>query len=469
MDEAQKRRKYRAIKVIITEFFMVLTVVALVFLLTFIVMGYKITNDGELEQDGFLQVRTSPSGAVVTIDDDQLLSRTNMSKAISAGEHEISFSKDGYGTWKKKILITSGLTYRLNYPILFLKDRQKEKVANFEGLDFTSVSPDYNLMIVSMPDTREWKLVQLDEDKPTTKSIKLAEILPEISEEGFSRLRIVEWNEDSDKVLAIAEWDSKREWVVIDVKKPENSKNLTVEFGMNFSNVKMKNKSGEQLLVLENGNLRNLNISTAEVSRILLDKVESFNNYGSDIIYVGRNESGDRQFGFYQEGNDKSEKIMSIETSDEAKAVMGEYYGDIYAAFVTGNDVKIYRGNLNGKPEDKVILVDDTLDFIPSEVSVRGGGELIMLRSGKSYAIYDVETNRFSKYELENEQIEWINDYMFSFVDEDGTLVIKDFDGGNRRKLSNGVKGGFDVTITSEKWMYYIDAKNNLVRETIVD
>ncbi|MBQ6510706.1 PEGA domain-containing protein [Candidatus Saccharibacteria bacterium] len=469
MNEAQKRRKYRAIKVIITEFFMVLSVIALVFTLTFIVMGYKIGDDGELEQDGFLQIRTAPTGAVVTIDDEQLLTRTNLSKAISAGEHEVSFSKDGYDTWKKTILVTSGLTYRLNYPKLFLKERVEEKIAGFDGLDFTSVSPDDNSLIVAPSNTKKWQLFSLSEGKPTVKNIDLVEIFPEIESENFSRIKILKWNDDSDKILALAEWNDKREWLFIDIKDPKSSKNLTQEFGMDFADIKMKNKSGEQLFILENGNLRKLNISTAEVSRILLSNVERFYNFDSDIIYVGKDEDGKREFGFYQEGNNESSKIMELEDSSDAKMAMGEYYGDVYTTFVVNNNVKIYRGNFGAKQEKNVLLVDEELDFVPSEVNVRGGGELAMLRNGKSYAVYDVETNKFTRYELENGEIKWMSEFMFSFVDEKGNLIAEDFDKGNRRKVVANVKSGFETPIVADKWIYYVDLEFNLKRVKIAD
>ncbi len=469
MNEAQKRRRHRAFRVAITEFFMVLTVIALVFTLTLVVMGYKISDDGRLEQDGFLQIRTSPSGATVSIDGDTLMSKTNLSKALSAGEHEVVFSKDGYDTWSKNVLITSGLTYRLNYPRMFLLERTEEKISKLKNLDFISVSPNRSIMIAALDQTKKWQIISLNEDQPTTKEINMEDVFPGVKDADFGKIRVVEWSKETNKVLAIIEWASKREWVLIDLDNVESSKNLTTDFGMQFSNIRMKNKTGEQLLVLENGNLRRLDIAAAEVSRIFINKVESFGSFGPDVIYVGRDKNGDRHIGFYREGNKEGTVIASLEDGASVKFVMSEYYGDKYVAFVVNDHIKIYRGDLSPKQEKGVLLVDEDLGFVPSEIRVRGDDELITVRNDKQYGVYDVETNKFTKYELESGEIHWINDFMFSFVDEDSNLIIEDFDKGNRRELVGNVKSGFEVSLTSDKWIYYIDSRSNLMRERIAD
>ena len=160
---------------------------------------------------------------------------------------------------------------------------------------------------------------------------------------------------------------------------------------------------------------------------------------------------------------------MELEDSSDAKMAMGEYYGDVYTTFVVNNNVKIYRGNFGAKQEKNVLLVDEELDFVPSEVNVRGGGELAMLRNGKSYAVYDVETNKFTRYELENGEIKWMSEFMFSFVDEKGNLIAEDFDKGNRRKVVANVKSGFETPIVADKWIYYVDLEFNLKRVKIAD
>ncbi len=470
MNEAQKRRRTRAIKVILTEFFMVLTVIALIVTLTLIVMGYKITGDGVLEQDGFLQIRTSPIGASVTIDGDKLMSRTNLSRAVSSGEHEVSFSKDGYDTWTKTILITPGLTYRLNYPRMFLTERKEEKILEFEDLDFVSISPKRELMIAASDQTREWQIINLDEDSPTVKkTIDLREVLPDISKEDFNRIKVVEWSKEKNKVLVAAEWMTKREWAIIDIDSVEYSKNLTTEFGMQFSDIKMENDTGEQLLVLENGNLRKLDITAAEVSRILLSKVENFYNFGPDVIYVGRDKDGVRHIGSYREGDRESATITTIEDGVVVKSATGEYYGDKYVAIIVNDNIKIYRGNVSSKKDKNIMLVNEDLEFIPNEVTVHGEGELIAAKNGKQYGVYDVETNKFTRYELENGEIKWINDYMFAFVDDESNLIIEDFDRGNRRSFAKKVANGFEISFTSDKWIYYINSKNNLVRQKVIE
>ena len=47
---------------------------------------------------------------------------------MSAGEHEIVISRDGFDEWRKVIAVTEGKYYRLSYPRIFLKERSFEEV-----------------------------------------------------------------------------------------------------------------------------------------------------------------------------------------------------------------------------------------------------------------------------------------------------------------------------------------------------
>ncbi len=135
MEEHQKLRKKRAIRVAITELLMFFSVIILVVILTLIVLGYNFninkigTEETVIERSGLLQVTSIPTGATVSLDGDEIFSRTNLSRTLSAGKHKIVLSRDGYDSWEKEITVTEGLLYRLGYPQLFLKKRTREAIS----------------------------------------------------------------------------------------------------------------------------------------------------------------------------------------------------------------------------------------------------------------------------------------------------------------------------------------------------
>ena len=135
MEEHQKLRKKRAIRVAITELLMFFSVIILVIILTLIVLGYNFninkigTEETVIERSGLLQITSIPTGATVNLDGDEIFSRTNLSRTLSAGNHKIVLARDGYDSWEKEITVTEGLLYRLDYPQLFLEKRTREEIS----------------------------------------------------------------------------------------------------------------------------------------------------------------------------------------------------------------------------------------------------------------------------------------------------------------------------------------------------
>lgn len=84
------------------------------------------TSSGKIEQSGLIQIHSMPTGATVELDGSTIFSRTNLSRSLTAGEHSLKLSRDGYDTWQKTIKMSSGMLMRLHYPRLFLLNRKSE-------------------------------------------------------------------------------------------------------------------------------------------------------------------------------------------------------------------------------------------------------------------------------------------------------------------------------------------------------
>ena len=139
--DLEKRARRQSLRVIISETIMVLTVVIMVVVLGFVVSGYWINSDFKVERQGMLQIYSVPTGADVEVDGDSpWFQRTNTSKVLSSGEHNIVLTKDGYDSWSKTVNIGEGLLYRLHYPRLFLKEREKENIYDATASIFATVS-----------------------------------------------------------------------------------------------------------------------------------------------------------------------------------------------------------------------------------------------------------------------------------------------------------------------------------------
>ena len=80
-------------------------------------------------------------------------------------------------------------------------------------------------------------------------------------------------------------------------------------------------------------------------------------------------------------------------------------------------------------------------------------------------AIFDMEIMGLKEWQLDSPEYGWLDSNMLYSV-KNGQLIVYDFDGLNRRELSNNVSALFPVTITDNKWLYYF-SDNTLIREVI--
>ena len=157
--DLEKIKRRQSIKVIISETIMVLAVIITVVILAFVVSGYWINADFEIQRQGLLQVSSTPTGADIVIDDEtSWVQKTNASKVLASGEHLVTISKPGYDSWSKTINVTEGLLYRLHYPRLFLENRQSETVLPATSATSAVVSSRFETLLL-INNTTRWSLV----------------------------------------------------------------------------------------------------------------------------------------------------------------------------------------------------------------------------------------------------------------------------------------------------------------------
>ena len=240
--DIDKIKRRQSLKVIISEAIMVLAVILMVAILAFIVSGYWLNSDFQIERQGLLQLYSAPTGASVEIDgSSSWLQKTNTSKVLSSGEHTIVLSKEGYDTWQKKINISEGLLYRINYPRLFPENRSTETVFDVSKSDFITISPSREILIFS-DDNYEWFLINLNNNVIESKPIDAAVLFPDMD---LSDVKILDanWDQDESHILLKAEIDENVEWILVDIHNLEKSLNLTREFSAKFDDVRILDNS----------------------------------------------------------------------------------------------------------------------------------------------------------------------------------------------------------------------------------
>lgn len=460
MDRERKKR-IQTIRLIITEVIMVVTVVVAVVVLTFIAMGYNVRN-GELDQSGLVQIQSKPSGAVVQIDGEVMSARTGMSKMLTAGEHRVQISKKDYDTWENNIISKSGWLLRLDYPRLFYQNRTPEVLQEYPSdIEVFSTSPNREKIIYTVSSIKEWKILSIRGDNAEESTIDIADLLAQ------HEILSLKWSGNSDKILIKTAKDSNIEWIVINTREPERSVNLSQAFGMRFSEMDFTNDNGERMLAVENGNLRSLMVNDKTASQVLASNVETFVLNGKHVAYL----TNGHEIKLYQDGSDDI-LLSSYPLEQNIKMTIGEYLGKKYLFVINDRKVVAYKGDFPTKDDslsEMEVVLDAELQFSPEVIQAYAGNELFLMGNGKNIAVFDAELAKLSQYEIEDNKYFFLDGYMIATIG-DGKMIVRDFDGTNRREITDATGGG---TISrDDKYLYYYKTERGnttILREKIIE
>jgi hypothetical protein len=344
---------------------------------------------------------------------------------------------------------------------LFYKDRVPEAVKEYDG-EYTSfvAAPNRDYAVLALKNSPIWKYLDLRGDDAKETDLDFTTLLAGLEAQDLK------WDGDSDKLLVKAIRKNETEWLLINVKNPKESVNLSKEFAMNFSEVRFASENGDRLVVLENGNLRTIMLGGKTVSQVLASNVKKFSFVGEYIMYI-----------------DSAQKVGMVNGADVVlvkeydvnslvNVALSDYIGDKYLTITDNDEMIIYKGDLPNTERqisDMEIVFDEKINFIPSKLGIYGNNELIVARDGKKMAVYDCEARKLSQFELDGDKMFFVDGYMIGEI-LDRKLNVMDFDGTNKRYVTEADSSA--VITRNNKWLYYlkIDGKKAvLTREKIIE
>ena len=464
--DIEKRARRQSRRVIVSEILMILTVIVTVSILAFIVSGYWVGSDFKIERQGLLQIYSTPTGADVEVDGNPTswLQRTNTSKTLVAGKHDIKLTKEGYDSWSRTINITEGLLYRLHYPRLFLQNRKSETAFD-SSANFATVSPDRNTILLA-DNTTTWQLANLDTETIKPVKLDLLEILPYVSRAAGATTGLftghiadAKWAKDNEHLLLRITRDADVNWLVLNVKNPSGSINLTKEFNANFSTVEILDQSANNLLVILNNNLHRIDVPAKQISAVLVSDINSFDNYHQDVVFSAKKAEGGYYIGLLKLGSGEIKNLKTTSTPNDV--IVTKFYDDEYIGAIDDTTFILYLKN------EFVEKNQFSLSFHPEKIKTGLSGESITMYTGGRIATLDMEAMEVNEWSTDTDTFDWLDDSMIYTI-KDGALNIYDFDGLNHRTLSANVSSRFPVTITSDKYLYYF-RDGSLIREYLFE
>ena len=443
------------------------SVIAIVFVLMLIAMGYRFTENGSLKQSGLIQIKSNPRGATVEIDGEEQFSRTDFNKMLSSGGHHIKISKTGYDTWEKTIDIDAGLLTRVEWARLFPINPNTSTVTTFSNLRLAEFSKDRKNLLVIEHDSPIAQFINLQGEKITTHKISLNDAFDNGENVLEGKINIVDWNESGNKIIANWTRNDTTTWHIIDLEDAKRSINLSKRYGATFTDIRISNESASKLWILEKNNIRIIDTSSHTISGVLVSDVEQFTNNKDVIGYVGTDSSDHnyRKIMVFKEGEKGSSTILNLKKENPAITLaMGSYWNESWIAYSVNNHINVSAGTYpsydkqskNGLKE----IVKRDLEYQPSLASTSKLERVAVFAGASNLTSIDIETRDYydAATDAEISDLNWLDNYLI-WENNNNKIVVRDFDGDNRREILE-VNNQYPVNITEDNhWLYYFEYK----------
>lgn len=451
---------------------MTLSVIALVTGIVFFILGFRFDADnGRLEQGALLQFATEPSGATIAVDGKTITPRTPAKYSVLAGEHTFRMSKDGYETWSKTLDVKAGTLTWLNYARLIPVNRPVETVESYSSLAGMITSPD-GKMILSITDasrpTMQLADIRSNDVKLSTVTLP-AELYTDATTKDVSHtFTLGSWDTGGRYVLVNHTYNGKSEWLVVDTRDVNASKNITRVLDIEITSPVFSGTNGSVVYALSAGDIRKLDLSAATISRSLVSGVTAFSLYDNTIItYEGKDatDSTKHVVGVYREGDSAPHVLRSVSVDVPLKIATSRYFNQDYVAIAEGSRIDILRGSYPSSSSDDTtsLGIVSTVDFAPSttHLSFSPKGDYVLAQTNASFVSYDVEHARVNRSIVGQDPsakvspLRWIDDdHVWS--DAEGQLTLREFDGANNTVISPAAMGFGSVISDNDTYMYSI-------------
>lgn len=418
------------------------------------VLGYRFNSEERsIDQGGLMQLETRPPGAIVTVDQRRLTSRTPTHHDVSAGTHTVRIEQDGYRPWQKTVSVEPGSVHWLNYPLMLPETLTPSAIRQFSSVDAV------------LPAIEEDRLVVLEDNaKPTFQIVDLAKpdaqtaiTLPASSypsDEGTYQL--VSWSDNARYVLVSYTEERQQSWMILDTRDKNGFVDISSIVGGSqpLTKVRFIGDSNTLLYGMTGSSLRRINTNDKTLSAPLIEDVADYWTSKKGIVSYTTTrdkDSGSRSVGYYTTGAAQPRVIRTLydDGTTPLRAVVGVYQDRYYIAIQNDDAVEVSQTNLPASDSTDdlstagIVTINtaqaaDLLSFSPHE-------RFVVAQYDSTFMTYDIELDGFTTTTLQGNQavsggLQWLDDYHV-WSGRDNKLRIYEFDGENMQMIDKTIDG----------------------------
>lgn len=419
---------------------MAVATIVLTILAIYYAMGYRLSQGGLVEHGGIMEFRSDPSGAVVSIDGSATDKQTPSRAYVGPGSHTVRMQLSDYRVWQKQITLQPGRLLWLDYVRFIPQTITTIPVREFATLTSALPSPDNRwLFLQEKSDMQTFLLADLSSEVTFT-ALTLPESQITKNDGKVGTFMPLEWSHDSRYILLRHNLGNINEVLRIDRAKPEESINMTKQFGLTLSDVHFAGNNAGVVYAKVGQDLRRLDIPGNVVSPNFIAGVTQFSVFEDRIAFVATLQDGTQNVGVYQ---DNKETIVANAPADSQVLVaLTEYFRDEYVAYSLGDgNVTIVR-DPTGSPQNLAFAATNPkwLQFSPK-------GRFAIVGNGQDLAGYDLEVSSDYTGTLPTSRPpQWLDPFHI-WTDQADQLRLHEFDGQNTNQIT-GVTSGFVAVLT---------------------
>jgi hypothetical protein len=475
-DYTKLSRKKKNIKLLLTYVFMVLVTVAASWAALLLVEGYSF-NAGKFIQGGLVQVDTKVVSGNAYVDNQPNGQQTPVKISLSPGRHTITLKSSDYQDWSRVTDVKPSQLIWFDYVRLFPSSITTAPVnLNSQGSVISSLpapTGKYLAEVLTGVSGPELALVDLRDPvnpKLTKISLKVNGFTLKFS--ANSQLTLQEWD-SSEKYILLQHKDDvgNIEQLKLDVRNPDQSVNLTASFGANITDLHFVDKASNSMYGILGGELRRYDINSKN-SGIISKNVTAYQEYNSSLVYAAINTSdkSSSKLEVRLRRSDSSEIIVSRYNSGESLLLGTKvYYGDIYIAVATNNQVDVYKIDAGSSIPEQITRL--RRGQRTQWLTMSDEGRFVIAGSNSDYTSYDIEldqtvdTSFGSSSENYINKPQWLDDY-YLVSNAGGKLEVNEYDGNSRYVIAGSAQGTPAFLSSDGKYLFSIgsDGVNNYLQ-----
>ncbi len=458
-------------RLIISTLASVLVVIVVTISILFM-LGYRLdSGNGRLEQGALLQFDSTPNGADVRVDGVLVSGRTATKQTVVAGTHSIVMSRAGYEDWNRTLDLSAGTLTWLDYARLVPTQRTPRTVATYPTLVSAEFSPDNKWALAQeKADAASFHLVDLRSEEIKSTLLTLStDLITDAATENVSHTYTVDtWSPGSRYVLVRHSYNDKTEWLVVDTQDRNRDRNITRSLSIDLKDVQFASTNGSTMYGLTvDGVVRKLDLNGSTLSGGMISNVERFSLFDNSVIsYVGKDPADPEVsvVGVYRDGDASPHVLRRVTNKDTALSIaVTKYYGSDYVAIAEGAKVSILKGSYPGSSDQDTSSLKKFAGIELSEsvtnLSFSPGGAYLLAQANTTFASYELEHQRAATASVtaaegsRAEKLEWL-DGAHLWSDDNGSLVMRDFDGINAHAIMP-VASGYGASLSQNGRFFY--------------